>query len=38
MSYTPNKFVATISKEIDNGARALYSKKIAATLYEKEVE
>lgn len=38
LSYAPNKFVATISEEIDDGTRGLYSKKIAATFYEQEVK
>jgi len=38
MSYEPDKLVAAISEEIDNGTRALYPKKIAPALYEKEVK
>lgn len=32
----PNKLVATVCNEIDNGVRPLYSKKIAASFDEKK--
>jgi len=34
----PNKLVATVCNEIDNGIRPLYSEKVAASFDEKKIE